>query len=78
MSAFVCGLDVHKDSTYATILDCDGWVVSQRRMVNDRVLSYLSDFQINRIGMEASNQVAPLYRKLTKSGYTVPISPKKT
>jgi len=53
MSAFVCGLDVHKDSTYATILDCDGRIVSQRRMVNDRVLSYLSDFPINRIGMEA-------------------------
>ncbi len=79
MSAFVCGLDVHKDSTYATILDCDGRVVSQRRIVNERVLSYLSDYQIDRIGMEASNQVAPLYRKLTRNGYTVSVShPKKT
>jgi len=79
MSAFVCGLDVHKDSTCATILDCDGRVVSQRRIVNERVLSYLSDYQIDRIGMEASNQVAPLYRKLTRNGYTVSVShPKKT
>ncbi len=28
MSALVCGLDVHKDSTYATILDCDDKIVN--------------------------------------------------
>jgi hypothetical protein len=33
MSAFVCGLDVHKESTYATILGPDGEVVAQRRKV---------------------------------------------
>jgi len=49
MSASVCGLDVHKDSTYATILYCDGRIVSQRRMVNDKVLPYLSAYQISRI-----------------------------
>jgi len=42
MSALVCGLDVHRDSTYATILDCDGKLVSQRRISNEMVLSYLS------------------------------------
>jgi transposase len=79
MSAYFCGLDVHKDSTYATIMDCNGEIVSQRRMVNDRVLSYLSDYQINRIGMEASNQIVPLYRQLRKYGYGVSVShPKKT
>jgi len=79
MSAFVCGLDVHKDSTYATILDVDGKIVSQRRMVNDGILPYLSDYPIERIGMEASNQVSPLYRQLLRRGYTVSVShPKKT
>jgi len=79
MSALVCGLDVHKDSTYATILDCDGKIVNQRRMGNETVVSYLSDYRIDRIGMESSNQVAPLYRELTKKGYAVSVShPKKT
>lgn len=79
MSACVCGLDVHKESTYATILNCDGRIVSQGRMVNDRVLSYLSKYQVSRIGMEASNQVAPLYRELRRKGYNVSVShPKKT
>jgi len=79
MSAFICGLDVHRDSTYATIMDCGGKIVSQRRIVNDKVLSYLSDYQIDRIGMEASNQVAPLYRQLRKNGYDISVShPKKT
>ena len=42
MSALVCGLDVHKDSAYATILDSSGKIVSQMRMNNERVLSYFS------------------------------------
>jgi transposase len=59
MGALFCGLDVHKESTYATILD--------------------SKHRIDRIGMEASNQVTPLYRQLTKNGYNVAVShPKKT
>ena len=62
MSAFVCGLDVHKDSTYATILDPGGKVVNQTRINNERVLSYLSSFNVDRVGMESSNQVASLYR----------------
>jgi transposase len=79
MSALVCGLDVHKDSTYATILDSEGKIVSQRRMSNETVLSYLSSYSVDRIGMESSNQVAPLYRTLTKNGYAVSVShPKKT
>ena len=39
MSALVCGLDVHKDSTYATILSPEGKIVNQTRMSNERVLS---------------------------------------
>jgi len=79
MSAFVCGLDVHRDSTYATILDANGKIVSQRRMGNDKVLPYLSDYKIEKIGVEASNQIVPLYRLLSKKGYAVSVShPKKT
>jgi transposase len=79
MSALVCGLDVHKDSTYATVLDSSGKVVNQTRMNNERVLSYLSHFRVCRVGMESSNQIAPLYRRLTSNGYSVTVShPKKT
>jgi len=79
MSALVCGLDVHKDSTYATILNPEGKIVNQTRMNNERVLSYLSHFKVERVAMESSNQVAPLYRQLTKEGYSVMVShPKKT
>lgn len=79
MSALVCGLDVHKESTYATILDSEGKIVDQRRLVNEKVLSFLSAYRIEKIGMEASNQIAPLYRQLTRKGYIVSVShPKKT
>jgi transposase len=79
MSAFVCGLDVHKDSTYATILDSSGKIVNQMRMNNERVLSYLSRFGVGKVAMESSNQVAALYRRLESEGYSVVLShPKKT
>ena len=79
MSALVCGLDVHKDSTYATILDSSGKIVSQMRMSNEKVLPYLSRFNVGRVAMESSNQVASLYRKLEGRGYSVMVShPKKT
>ena len=79
MSALVCGLDVHKESTYATILDANGKIVNQKRMSNSLVSSYISSFKIDKIGMESSNQIVPLYRQLTKDGYTVSVShPKKT
>ena len=55
MSAFVCGLDMYKDSTYAAILDPDGKIVDQTRMSNERVLLYLSRFNIGRVAMESSN-----------------------
>jgi hypothetical protein len=35
MSACVCGLDVHKESTYATILTLEGKIVDQMKMSND-------------------------------------------
>lgn len=79
MSAFVCGLDVHKDSTYATILDSDGKIVNQTRMSNEKVLSYLAHFNVGKVAMESSNQVASLYRQLASKGYSVSVShPKKT
>ncbi|MGA3112059.1 MAG: IS110 family transposase [Candidatus Bathyarchaeia archaeon] len=79
MSALVCGLDVHKDSTYATILNPEGKIVNQTRMTNERVLPYLSHFDVGKVGMESSNQIAPLFRQLTAKGYNVVVShPKKT
>ena len=34
MSAFVCGLDVYEESTYATVLNDEGEVINQMRMSN--------------------------------------------
>src|SRR4030043_747854 len=79
MSALVCGLDVHKDSTYATILNHEGKIVNQTRMENERVLPYLSRFKVSKIGMESSNQIAPLFKQLSYRVYDVVGShPKKT
>jgi len=78
MSAFV-GLDVHSEKTFATVLDQDGRVVAQRRMLNELVPSFLGLFNVGKVGLEASTYVAPLYRALVMDGYKVEVShPKKT
>jgi hypothetical protein len=79
MSAIVCGLDVHKDSTYATVLDKNGKIVNQTRMSNERVLSCLSHFNVHRVAMESSKQVASLYRVLVNRDVAkLSANPKKT
>ena len=79
MSALVCGLDVHKDSTYATILNSEGKIIDQTRMENEKVAAYLSQHKVGRVAMESSTAVAPLYRQLKKEGFDAVVShPKKT
>ncbi|MGC8999277.1 MAG: IS110 family transposase, partial [Candidatus Bathyarchaeia archaeon] len=78
MSAYI-GLDVHKDWTFATVLDQNGRVVVQRRLPNELVPSFVGNFHVEKIGLEASTYVAPLYRVLVNRGYRVEVShPKKT
>ena len=55
MSASVCGLDVHKDSTYATILNSEGKIINQMRMTNEKVLSYLSHYKMSKVGYGSFN-----------------------
>jgi transposase len=79
MSAVVCGLDVHKESTYATVLDRDGQVLVQRKMHNEDIPGFLEPIHPEKLAMEASTYIIPLYRKLTEQGYNVTVShPKKT
>jgi transposase len=79
MSALVCGLDVHKDSTYATILDSEGKILDQTRMENEKVVTYLSQHKVGRVAMESFTAVAPLYRQLKKEGFDAVVShPRKT
>jgi hypothetical protein len=37
MNALYCGLDVHKESTYATIINIYGEVQTQKRMKNEEI-----------------------------------------
>ena len=79
MSASFCVLDVHKESTYATILFPDGEVVTQRRMRNEEVLGFLQPYPVEEVAIETSTNMAPLYRRLVEEGYDVTVShPRKT
>ena len=79
MSAVVSGLDVHKEYTYATVLGPDGEVVARGRMPNEEVPAFLRPYRVERVAMEATTSIAPLYRRLVDEGYDVVVShPKKT
>jgi len=79
MNAVYCGLGVHKESTYATILDTNGHAVTQRRMKNEEVPEFLQPLKIDKVAMEASTYIIPMYRKLVDQGYDITVShPKKT
>jgi transposase len=79
MNVIVSGLDVHKDYTYATILGPDGEKLAQRKMPNEEVPAFLKPYRVERVAMEATTSIAPLYRRLTEEGYDVLVShPKKT
>ncbi|MEM1589253.1 MAG: IS110 family transposase [Thermoproteota archaeon] len=78
MSTYI-GLDVHKDWSFATVLDQTGRVVVQKRLENEHVPSFLENFNVLEIGLEASTHVAPLYRALVGKGFAVEVChPKKT
>ncbi len=79
MSAVVCGLDVHKETTYATVLDPSGQVLIQRKLQNEDIPAFLDMTKPEKLAMEASTYIIPLYRKLTENGYNVTVShPRKT
>ena len=79
MSAVVCGLDVHKESTYATVLDRDGQVLVQKKMPNEDIPAFLEMTHPDKLAMEGSTYIIPIYRKLTDHGYNVTVShPRKT
>jgi len=65
---------VHKDSTYATILNSEGKIINQMRMNNEKVPSYLSHYKVSKVAMEASTFAASLYRQLVSQGFKVVVS----
>ena len=78
MSPFVCGLDVHKDSVYATVMIYGGELVEKRRLTNDEVVGFLDQYRIDRVAMESSTSIVPIYRAIKEKGYNVLVShPKK-
>jgi len=53
MSAYI-GLDVHKDWTFATVLDQTGRVVVRRKLENEHVPSFLEQFNVEKKAIASS------------------------
>ncbi|MBD3206842.1 hypothetical protein GF319_10950, partial [Candidatus Bathyarchaeota archaeon] len=74
MNALYCGLDVHKETTYATIINVFGEVQTQKRMKNEEIPDFLEPYQVEKVAMEASTYIMPLYRELSEEGYDITVS----
>ena len=51
MNAYYCGLDVHKESTYATVINVFGEVQTQKRMKNEEILDFLEPYPSLKVAM---------------------------
>jgi len=60
MSSLVCGLDVHKNSVYATVMSYGGEIVEKRKLSNGDVVSYLDRYPIDKVAMESSTSIIPI------------------
>jgi len=80
MSSFVCGLDIHRNSVFATVMSYGGEVIERRKLSDkDEVVSFLGRYPIDKVAMESSTSIVPIYRALRGKGYKVLVShPKKT
>jgi hypothetical protein len=65
---------VHKDWAFVTVLDRTGRVAVQRKLPNERVPSFLEQFNVLKVGLEASTHVVPLYRSLVGRGFRVELA----
>jgi transposase len=56
-----------------------GEVIEKRKLSNDDIVSFLDQYPIDKIAMEASTSIVPVYRTLRGRGYNILVShPKKT
>jgi len=75
------GLDVHKQSCHATVLDERGEVVLQRRMPNgpEALGEFLGELKPAGVAMEATYAWEPVYEQLERMGLEVHLAhPTKT
>lgn len=71
MSSLVCGLDVHKDRVYATVMSYGGQVIEKKRLSNDGVVDFLGRYPIDGVAMQSSTSIVPVYRALRGRGYEI-------
>ena len=55
-------------------LDQNGRVVARRRLLNEHVPSFLEQFSVEKVGLEYSTYIVPLYHALVGRGFRVEVS----
>jgi len=79
INTLFCGMDVHKESTYATIINIFGEVQTQKRMKNEEIPEFIEPYRVEKVAMEALTYITPLHRELSEQGYNITVShPRKT
>ncbi|KXB04325.1 hypothetical protein AKJ48_02945 [candidate division MSBL1 archaeon SCGC-AAA261O19] len=75
------GLDVHKKSYHATVMDKDGAILRQEDFPNtlEEVKSFFADVKDGEVALEASYFWEPVYDELEEMGFKVKLAhPRKT
>ena len=65
MSSLLCGSDAHKSSVFATVMNYGGEVIECRKLADkDDVVAFLGQYPIDKVAMESSTSIVPVYRAL--------------
>ena len=63
-------MPTYKLSVYATMMSCGREVIERRKLSTDEVAGFLDRYPVDKVAMESSTSIVPVYRALRRKGYT--------
>jgi hypothetical protein len=61
----------YKHSVYATMMSCGREVIDRRKLSTDEVAGFLDRYPVDKVAIESSTSIVPVYRALRGKGYTI-------
>ena len=61
----------YEHSVYATAMSCGREVIEGRKLSTDEVAGFLDRCPVDKVAIESSTSIVPVYRALRGKGYTI-------
>ena len=64
-------MPTYKLSVYATMMSCGREVIERRKLSTDEMAGFLDRYPVDKVVIESSTFIVPVYRALRGRGYTI-------